>query len=147
WWRSKKSMDTWFLRDGFDEWRSEIKIGRKCVRMRRSGFLVEIQHQLVADRKALAAEHEAARHFVVFEREVRIHVHLAVDNLAAAGGAHAALARVRQVYALLQRRIEHAVAVLVDEEAAAVAVLDHGDFALALARRGGGIASVAQRTR
>ena len=43
---------------------------------------------------ALAAEHESARDFVILEREIDVHVDLSLDQLGAAGRAHAALARI-----------------------------------------------------
>src|SRR5690606_23325323 len=100
-----------------------------------SGFLVEIDDQAVADREALAAQHEAARHLVVFQREIGVHVHFALHHLAAAGRTDPALAGVRQFQALLQRRIEHAGAVLVYGQAARDAILDDRQLALLLARR------------
>ena len=43
---------------------------------------VEVDDQPVGDGIALAAQHEAARDFVVFQREVDVHVDLALDHFA-----------------------------------------------------------------
>src|SRR6185437_2215865 len=73
---------------------------------------VEIERDLVGDGIALAREHEPARDLVILEREIDVHVDLAVDEQAAARRADAALARIRQLDAVPQPRIDDVLAAL-----------------------------------
>src|SRR5664279_4530782 len=82
--------------------------GRAVVLEMASTRLVVVDGDLVGDRIALAGEHEAARHFVVLEREIDVHVDLTRDEPGAAGRADAALARIRQLEARGEPRLEDA---------------------------------------
>src|SRR5262245_6994166 len=90
---------------------------------------VEVEDHPIGDRERLAAQHEAARDLVVFERVVGVHLDLALDHFAAAGRANAALARVAHVDAVFDAGVEHRLGVLVHREAALAAVDDDSDLA------------------
>src|SRR5436309_2096392 len=90
--------------------------------------LIEIDGYAVGHRIALAREDEAARHFVVLQREIDVHVHLALDELAAARRAYAALARKGQLDAVAQAGVDDVLAALVHEERSLRAVDDDAHF-------------------
>src|SRR5206468_5625751 len=89
--------------------------------------LVEVHDDLVGGRIALAREDESAGDFVILEREVDVHVDLAFDEPAAAGGAYAALARIRQLDAVAQPGVQDIVLALGEQVRLARSVLDHRD--------------------
>src|SRR5260221_3477108 len=101
--------------------------------------LVEIDDYLVGDRIALAAKDEPARDLVIFECEVDVHVDFALEQLGTARRAHAALARIRQLDALPQRRVEDVLLRFLDRVLARGAVQDHGDSAFRVAGRWRGL--------
>src|SRR5215472_2346472 len=98
----------------------------------RSPDVIVVDNDLVGDRVALAAQDEAARDLVVFEREVDVHVDFAFDKLGTAGRAHAALARVGQFDPLLERGVENVLLPFLERVLPLGAVDDHGYRALLL---------------
>src|SRR5665213_3587348 len=96
--------------------------------------LVEVDDDAVARRIALAREPEAARDFVVLEREVDVHVDLALDEAAAAGRAHAALARIRQIDAVGEAAVDDVLLAFLQDERASRAIDDRRHFAFAAPR-------------
>ena len=72
-----------------------------------ASHLVVVHHQPLRLRHRLAGQNEAALDLPGLERIVGGHLRLALDQLGAAGAAHAALARVGHADAGGQRRIHH----------------------------------------
>ncbi|CAM2148547.1 conserved hypothetical protein [Paraburkholderia tropica] len=99
-----------------------------CASGLRRSTLVEAHHHALADRMALAGEHEAVLHFLLFERVVLVHLHFAFEHAGAAGAAHAALACIRQRKPGFQADVEQAHALIGQTQLALLAV--DNDFQL-----------------
>ena len=85
-------------------------------------LLIEVDHNFRSSWVRLACKDEAALEFVGLEAVVEIHVDFTFNEFGAAGAAHAALAREREVSPPLQRRVEHRHAVIRQFKLHAVAV-------------------------
>ena len=67
---------------------------------------VEVEFDLLRDRSRLARQHEAGLDLPGLQRIVDVHDHFALHHLAAAGAAHAALAGIGKLHALLVGRVD-----------------------------------------
>src|SRR5262245_28867220 len=95
-----------------------------------SASLVVVDRDSVGDGVALTGEDETAGDFVVLEREVHIHVHLAGHELRPARRAYAALARIGKLHAVAQAPVDDALRRAVERERPRSAVEDRRHFAL-----------------
>src|SRR3954447_7643417 len=87
--------------------RKRLPVRRQANLVSGSAFVVA-HHHAVADRMALARQHETVADFVFFERVVLLHLDFAFQHLRTASAADAALARVRQREAGSQTDVKHA---------------------------------------
>ena len=92
-------------------------------------LLVEVDDDAVRHRVSLTGEHVAACDLIILQREVLVHLHLAIHDAGTASAAHPVLAGVRSVAANLQGGVQDRFALRTQRERRRPAVEDDLDLA------------------